>query len=57
MGFMIGNGQIARLRSGASVERRQIVASTVAQASRPSLRLLLIINYQTNPNVNFDFTQ
>ncbi len=44
MGFMIGNGNIARLRSGASVERRKIVASTVAQAFRRSLRFLLGIN-------------
>ncbi len=29
MGFMTGNGNIARLRSGASVERRKIIASTV----------------------------
>ena len=57
MGFMTGNGKIARLRSGASVERRKIVTSTVAQASRRSLRFLLVINYQTNPNANFDFTQ
>ncbi len=57
MGFMTGNGKIARLRSGASVERRKIVISTVAQASCCFLRFLLVINYQTNPNVNFDFTQ
>ena len=57
MGFMTGNGNIARLRSGASVERRKIVTSTVAQASRRSLRFLLVINFQTNPNANFDFTQ
>ena len=44
MGFMTGNGKIARLRSGASVERRKIVASTVAQAFRRSLRFLLVIN-------------
>ncbi len=44
MGFMIGNGKIARLRSGAWVERRKIVASTVAQAFRRSLRFLLVIN-------------
>ncbi len=44
MGFMTGNEKIARLRSGASVERRKIVTSTVAQASRRSLRLLLVKN-------------
>jgi hypothetical protein len=44
MGLMTGNGNIARLRRGASVERRKIVASTVPQASRRSLRFLLVIN-------------
>ncbi len=72
MACMIGNGKIARLRSGASVGRRKIITSTVAQAARRSVRFLLVINrfayfaylavpihenYQTNPNANFDFTQ
>ncbi len=57
MGLMTGNGNIARLRSGASVDRRQIVIRIVAQASRRFLRFLLVINFQTNPNAKFDFTQ
>ncbi len=45
MGFMIGNRKIARLRSGASVERHRIVTRTGAQASRRSLRFRLVINH------------
>ncbi len=44
MGLMNGNGKTARLRSGASVERRKIVTNTVAQTFRRSLRFLLVIN-------------